>query len=158
MVCGEGRTAVDTVALSEEITREVTAVVTAHGTAVLIQAEDAPAGATVSLGQRLLHRIIGRPGSQPGVEGAVAELAEEPDDADAQGALRRQIKKVLLGDEELAADLAHMVGGYPGGATITASGHRAVAAQTIHGAVSTGDAITNHPGTGSTGGRDGHPN
>ncbi|KRV50891.1 hypothetical protein AQ490_13135 [Wenjunlia vitaminophila] len=151
---------VDAVALSGEITPVVTAAVAAYGAAVLTRVQDTTADATVSLGQRVLRRITGRPGEQPGVEDAVADLADDPDDPDAQAALRMQVRKALLADDALAEDIARLVAGAPG-VTVTASGDRSVAAQTIHGNVSTGDTVHITPGAGRADGVNGagpHPN
>jgi hypothetical protein len=118
-------------------------VATAYGAAVLDKVRDdtadATADATVSLGRRLIRRLLRREESRPMIEATVTDLAANPDDEDYQAALRAQIRKALAADPTLADDLHTMLahGGAP--ISITASGERSVAAQTIYGSVHTGN-------------------
>ncbi|WP_442877474.1 hypothetical protein [Dactylosporangium sp. AC04546] len=122
----------------------VTAAVVAYGTAVVDRvrdaAADATADATVGVGRRLLRRIlclnqlVGA--ADPAVRTAVADLAEQPDDADREAALRVQLRKALAADPGLAADLAALL---PASTTFTASGTRSVAVQNNSGITQTGD-------------------
>ncbi len=57
---------------------------------------------------RLLNPIIE---ANPVVAAAARDMAEEPDDTDAQAALRFQLKKLLAADEQLAAALQQLVEG-----------------------------------------------
>lgn len=117
----------------------------AYGAGVLARAEDAAVGATANAGRSILHAVWRRrsPAERPELEAAVREAAEEPEDADAAAALRQQIKRTLREDPQLLAELAAQLP--PTGAvTITASGERSIAAQTIGTAV-TGDNTTIHP-------------
>ncbi|MFE4952761.1 hypothetical protein ACFRCW_01295 [Streptomyces sp. NPDC056653] len=129
----------DALTVAGEIAPYVTAAVGAYGTAVLTRAADASADATVTLGQRILQRIRG---SQEGAEGsdrfdrAVAEAAEAPGDEDFQAMLRVQIKRALLADAELTADITRLLSQSP--VSFTASGDGSVAVQHNSGVISTG--------------------
>jgi hypothetical protein len=68
----------------------------------------------------------------------VQDAAEDPDDEDAAAALRQQIKRTLRDDEELRAELTNLLSSTSGTMTVTASGERAIAAQTVNTAI-TGD-------------------
>lgn len=83
--------------------------VAAYGAGVLTRAEDEAAGATVRLGQRLLARVLHRASDPASVRAAVTDLAAGPEDVDAQGALRLQIRKALVGDAELVTELASLL-------------------------------------------------
>ena len=120
-----------------EVSPYVTAAVGAYGGAVLAKANDQAADATVGLGRRILQRIFGScavgDAPQP-----VADLAADPGDPGLQAALRVAIRKMLASDAELAGDLRGMLAG-AGPVTVTASGERSIAAQSITGVASTGD-------------------
>jgi hypothetical protein len=133
----------DALTVSGEIAPYITAAVTAYGAAVLSRAQDTAADATVSLGQRLLQRLVHRNEARPAVEVAVEDLAAEPADHDLQAALRVQLRKALLADPDLCAELSSMV--RQSGPTIIASGERSIAAHTIHGGAYTGDAAAGTP-------------
>jgi hypothetical protein len=82
--------------------------------------------------------------AKPAAQEAVGDVAHAPEDEDALAALRLQLRKLLAEDEALAgevgrlwreAEAANVV-------TVTASGERSVAAQTITGStVTTGDQV-----------------
>lgn len=130
---------VDALTVAGEIAPYVTAAVGAYGTAVLTLATDASADATVGLGRRILQRIRGNqedPADLDRLEQAVAEAAQAPEDEDFQAMLRVQIKKALLADAELTADIARMVS--ESSVSFTASGEGAVAVQHNSGVISTG--------------------
>ncbi|MFF2194442.1 hypothetical protein [Streptomyces sp. NPDC058157] len=117
----------------------------AYGAGVMARAEDAAVGATANAGRTILHAVWRRrsPAGRAELEAAVREAAEEPEDADAAAALRQQIKRTLREDPQLLAELAAQLP--PACAvTITASGERSIAAQTIGMAV-TGDNATIRP-------------
>ncbi|MEU7750308.1 hypothetical protein [Micromonospora sp. NPDC049171] len=99
--------------------------------------QEVAADATVGLGGRLLRRLLGREESAPMVEAAVMDVAEDPADEDRLAALRLQIRKAAAADSQLAVELSQMLAS--AGVTITASGGRSVAGQTISGVVITGD-------------------
>lgn len=125
------------------VAESVAAVVAAigkYGSSVLTRAEDGAAGATVSLGQRLIQKIFHRPGSHDAVGAAVADVAAAPGDQDAVGALRLQLKKALAADPALAGELAEMI--RTAGVTVNSEGDRANIAQHNTGIQSSGDNVT----------------
>ncbi|WP_433892517.1 hypothetical protein [Streptomyces sp. CA-111067] len=144
-------TVFDVAQLAQEITPYVTTAVGAYGTAVLTQVEDSAADASVSFGRRTIQRIVGRrqPQDPPTVlESAIAttiaEIAANPDDSDLITLLRQEIRRALASDSDLAAEIAAWSRPpLAPSTTITASGARSLAAQTIAGNVYTGDVITN---------------
>lgn len=118
----------------------VVAAAGAYGGAVLEKARQEAADATVGVGRRLAQRIFGERGKGEPVPEALADVIDDPADADNVGALRKAIRKALAADKELAAQVAAMVSeAQAAGVRITASGERSVAAQTISGVVATGD-------------------
>ncbi|WP_405567877.1 hypothetical protein OG418_23525 [Streptomyces phaeochromogenes] len=137
------------VQLVEQAGPYLSAAVGAYGAAVFSRAEDAvvdaAADATASLGQRILRAVWHRRDDQDrtALETAVREAAEEPDDEDAVGALRQQIKRALREDAELVREVAGLLPAQ-GGVTVNVSGTRAIGAQHIGLAVS-GDNATIHP-------------
>ncbi len=137
------------VELVEQATPYLSAALTAYGAAVLHRAEDEAVGAavegTAGLGQRILQLVWRRRDEegQAALEGAVQTAAEEPDDTDAAGALRHQLKRALLDDAELARELAALLLAQ-GGVTVNVSGTRAIGAQHI-GIAASGDNTTIHP-------------
>ncbi|MGW3818110.1 hypothetical protein [Streptomyces sp. NPDC005046] len=137
------------VQLMEQAGPYLSAAVGAYGAAVLSRAEnaavDAAADATASLGQRILQAVWHRRDDEDraALERAVQEAAEEPDDGDAAGALRQQIKRALRADAELAREVAGWLPA-PGGVTVNVSGTQAIGAQHI-GIAATGDHTTIHP-------------
>ncbi|MGW6567251.1 hypothetical protein [Streptomyces sp. NPDC054975] len=117
----------------------------AYGAGVLARAEEAAVGATANAGRSMLRAVWQHrsPAGRPELEAAVREAAEEPGDADAAAALRQQIKWTLRENPQLLAELAAQLP-TTGTVTITASGERSIAAQTIGTAV-TGDNTTIRP-------------
>lgn len=73
----------------------------------------------------------GTDGTTP-AEAAARDLAAEPGDADAQAALRFQLKKLLASDPTLAAELAALVAGAPGA---TVAGGQVAVGRDVHGNV-----------------------
>jgi hypothetical protein len=136
------------VELIEQATPYLSAAVAAYGAAVLRRAEDAAVGVavegTAGLGQRILQLVWRRRDEEgrAALEGAVQTAAEEPDDADAAGALRHQLKRALQEDAELARELAALLPAQ-GGVTVNVSGARAIGAQHI-GIAASGDNTTIH--------------
>lgn len=82
--------------------------------------------------------------ARPAAREAMADVAAEPQNEDAQAALRLQLRKLLAEDEELAAEIGQQwAAAQVAGVTIIASGDRAVAAQSITGSIIvTGDRNT----------------
>jgi hypothetical protein len=71
------------------------------------------------------------------LESAIAELAAAMDDEAVRDVLTIRIRKLLAADDGVAADVAEMLAN--AGVTVTASGERSIAAQTISGIAQTGD-------------------
>lgn len=137
------------VQLVEQAGPYLSAAVGAYGATVLSRAQGAAVGAaadaTAGLGQRILQLVWHRRDDQgrDALEAAVREAAEEPDDEDAAGALRQQIKRALREDAELAREIAGLLPA-AGGVTVNVSGTRAIGAQHI-GIAASGDNTTIHP-------------
>ncbi|MCX4847375.1 hypothetical protein [Streptomyces sp. NBC_00893] len=131
----------DALVLSQQIAPYVTAAISSYGTAVLTRSIDLSADGTVSLGQRLLDKILRRSAEQSSqreaVTSALQDLAGNPSDPDLQAVVRVQLKKLLMEEPELIRELSDIVAKQ--GTTIVASGDRSVAAHTINGGVHTGD-------------------
>jgi hypothetical protein len=76
--------------------------------------------------------------AKPSIREAVEDAAAAPDDADAQAALRRQLRKLFAEDVVLAREMAQLwEEAKAGGVTIIAAGDRTIAAQNIQGSVVT---------------------
>lgn len=74
--------------------------------------------------------------ARPAAQEAAQELADHPDDEDAQAALRLQLRKILAEDEVLAAEVAQLWEKTKAmGVTVIASGEHSVAAREIEGSV-----------------------
>ncbi len=114
-------------------------------TQVLSRTESAAVDATANVGRRLLQAVWHRRDAQSraALEAAVGEAADEPDDADAAGALRQQIKRALKEDAGLFSEVAALLRA-AGGVSVNVSGTRAIGAQHIGIAVS-GDHAAIHP-------------
>lgn len=133
----------DLVQVVNEAAPYVVAAAGAYGSAVLAKVEQEAADATVGVGRRLAQKIFGVRDKDEPVPEALADVIEDPGDADNLGALRKAIRKALAADEELAVRVAAMVNeARAAGVRITASGERSVAADTISGVVVTGDDAT----------------
>ncbi|KUN75587.1 hypothetical protein [Streptomyces griseoruber] len=121
-----------------EITPYIVTAISAYGTAVLTRVRDQATDATVSLGREILQRFTRRNRHRQELESAVRDVADDPEDPDFQAALRGQLRRILEGDAELAAELAALLA--QSGARVTTLGERAV---NVHhmtgGAVVTGD-------------------
>jgi hypothetical protein len=74
-----------------------------------------------SLWDKLRHKLTDRPAAQE----AVKDVAAAPDDEDARGALRIQLRKLLESDATLAQELAQLIAKSP--RNVTAAGDRSVA-------------------------------
>ncbi|MFF4607594.1 hypothetical protein ACFY12_33265 [Streptomyces sp. NPDC001339] len=128
----------DALTVANDVVPYVTAAVTAYGSAVVTRTTDTAADATVSLGRRIVQRLWSREENRDGLEQAIEEVAEDPQDDDAQAALRVQVRRILRQDSELAAELAQLLPAR----SFTASGDGAVAVETNNGIISTGDGAT----------------
>jgi hypothetical protein len=131
---------IEVAALAGQLMSYVIAAVRAYGSAVLDHVQDDAAEATAGLGRRALQRIFGpRKKGEPLPE-PVADAVADPQDEDATAALRLAIRKALTADPQLRTDVEGMLAG--AGVTVTASGERSIAAQTITGIAATGDNTT----------------
>jgi hypothetical protein len=120
-----------------QIVPAIGAAVGAYGTGILTRAEAAAADATVSLGHRILAKILHRTPQRAPLEAAVTDLAADRQDPDAVAALRLQLRKILTQDPQLMAELAAML---PSARQASAAGDRSVAiAGDNRAAISTGD-------------------
>ncbi|MGW4411136.1 hypothetical protein ACWEJ6_44390 [Nonomuraea sp. NPDC004702] len=99
----------DLATLVADVSPFVTAAVSAYGGAVLARAQEDAADATVVWGRKILQRIFGVESTEGQTPEVVVELAEDPDSADLQAALRVRIRKALDADPRLAAEVAQMV-------------------------------------------------
>lgn len=126
--------------LAGELMSYVVAAVRAFGDRVLNQAQDDVAEATIGLGRRVLQRIFGTGQAGKSLPGPVADVVADPQDEDAVAALRLAIRKALAADPQMHAEVEQMLAG--AGVSITASGERSIAAQTITGIATTGDNTT----------------
>jgi hypothetical protein len=89
-----------------------------------------------SLWSKLKPKVEGKPAALE----AALDAAQMPDNADAQGALRLQLYKLLTQDQSLADEVSHWLEkGKAAGITVTAFGDRSVA---IGGDVKGGTIIT----------------
>ncbi|AKJ13114.1 hypothetical protein ABB07_24690 [Streptomyces incarnatus] len=135
------------VELVEQAGPYLSAAVGAYGAGVLSRAEDAAVETTANLGRRILQAVWRRRGEQGQAElqAAVQDAADDPQDSDAASALRQQLKRALREDAPLRDELAAMLSAAGAGpVNVTASGQRAIAAQTITTAI-TGDNVTLRP-------------
>ncbi|WP_327048297.1 hypothetical protein OG320_10700 [Microbispora sp. NBC_01189] len=81
---------------------------TAYGGAVLAKAQEDAADAAVGWGRKMLQRVFGVKTAEESPD-VIAELVEDPEDADLQAALRARMRKLLAGDPQMAADVARLV-------------------------------------------------
>ncbi|MEU5702098.1 MULTISPECIES: hypothetical protein [Streptomyces] len=135
------------VQLVDQVGPYLSTAVSAYGVGVLTRAEDAAVDATANLGRRILQAVWHRRGEQGRTDlaAAVQDAAEDPEDGDAAAALRQQIKRALREDTALRDELARILPAASArSVNVTASGERAIAAQTI-GTAATGDNVTLRP-------------
>jgi hypothetical protein len=110
--------------LVKDVTPSLIAALKSYRGAVLDKVNDDSADATVSLGRRLLQKIFGhkKQGELPTV---LAEVIDDPDDEDYQGALRAAIRKALENDAQLLAEVREIV--KAAGTTVTVGPQTATA-------------------------------
>ncbi|KUM67981.1 hypothetical protein [Streptomyces curacoi] len=125
----------DVVQVVAEITPYITAAAGAYGVAVLARTQEEAATATVALGRRLAQRIFGTRADGEELPEALADVVEDPDDPDNTAALRKAVRKALLADGELAADVRELLARAP---AAVRTGDRS---QTVVNSVIVGDAI-----------------
>ncbi|MGB9777322.1 MAG: hypothetical protein ACPLYD_14800 [Anaerolineae bacterium] len=77
--------------------------------------------------KRLAESIQRKAETKPALQEALTDAQSAPNDPDALAALRRQLKKLLQEDAELAAEAARLLRDVRPGTAVIASGDRAVA-------------------------------
>ena len=86
------------------------------------------AAQSLEWGKSLWSKLKPKVEAKPEALEAAQDIAQDPDDADAQAALRRQLKKLLAGDQSLAEEISRWLEkGKAAGVNVTASGERSVA-------------------------------
>ena len=79
-------------------------------------------------GKSLWSKIKPKVEAKPEALEAAQDIAQSPDDQDAQAAFRRQLRKLLTEDQSLAEEVSRWLEqGKAAGITVTASGERSVA-------------------------------
>jgi hypothetical protein len=99
----------DVMSLATEMTPYMSAAVGAYGGAVLAKLQDDAADATVSLGRRMLQRVFGSRSEGEPLPAPLDDLAADPYDDDARGAVRLAVRKVLAADPVLEAEVRSML-------------------------------------------------
>lgn len=88
----------------------------------------AVAGQTLEWAKSLWSKLKPKVEAKPEALEAAQDIAQYPDDQDAQAALRRQFRKLLTEDQSLAEEVSRWLEqGKAAGITVTASGERSVA-------------------------------
>ncbi len=96
-------------ALAADMTPYITTALSAYGGAVLAKVRDDTADATVGLGRRLLQLIFGRKNDGEPLPVVLADVIENPSDADYLGTLRAAIRKVLEANPAMLAEAREML-------------------------------------------------
>jgi hypothetical protein len=125
----------DIAQVAGEIAPYITAAAGAYGLTVLARTQEQAADATVAMGRRLAQRIFGVRAADEALPEALADVVAEPDDADSVAALRKAVRKALLADEELAADVRALLPRAP------VAVHAGEGSQTVVGSVIGGDSV-----------------
>lgn len=99
---------------------------------------------TRKVGDELYTAIKSRVADKPAAKEAIDDLEKAPGDADAQAALRLQIKKLLTEDKAFAAQLETMLnaaqaGGAQSTVNVTANERSVAAGRDVSGTILTGD-------------------
>jgi len=99
------------------------------------------AGETWDKARELWSKLRPKVEARPAALEAAQDVAEAPDDADAQAALRLQLKKLLAHDETLAQEIARVLQERRTDLSVSASGERSVAigGDVVGSAIVTGD-------------------
>src|SRR5262249_53094610 len=112
---GVPMTGQDVAQLAQQAATIATTAVAAVGARALDQVEDEIASVAASgvaqLGRSVLRLLLGRRSpTAPKIADALRDVATDPSDEDAQGALRLHIKKALQSDSELRDELVTLLG------------------------------------------------
>lgn len=100
----------------------LTAAASYYGAKVLEDVRDEAAEETVRLGRRLLRRVFGRKKHDEPLPAPLVQVVSTPEDADALGALRLEIRQQLAAHADMLSDVRE----------ILASGQAAGHAPVIH--------------------------
>jgi hypothetical protein len=95
--------------LATEVTPYAVAALGSYGVAVLTKTRDELADATVGTGRRVLQRIFGRRDATGELPAVLAEVIENPGDADYLSALRLAIRKALELDSAMQAEVREII-------------------------------------------------
>ncbi|HEX8177778.1 MAG TPA: hypothetical protein VF543_22005 [Pyrinomonadaceae bacterium] len=117
------------------LAREVVTYLTPYLPYLLAAGKIAAAGAAKKFGESawdnaktLWNKIRLRAEVKPALQEAVKELVAAPQDVDAQGALRLQLRKLLIEDKSFAEELTSMMSEFNvSNVNVVASGERSVA-------------------------------
>ena len=101
----------DATDLARRVFQAIQPAIGAYGTGALVRDEQPGASADVERGREILQEIYWRDKNVPPLESAVNDFAAGPQDEDAAAGLRLEIKKVLAGDDVLAAEVERMLRG-----------------------------------------------
>ncbi|HEX5604056.1 MAG TPA: hypothetical protein VFX63_15955 [Pyrinomonadaceae bacterium] len=86
------------------------------------------ANQSLEWGKSLWSKLKSKVEAKPDALEAAQEIAQSPEDQDAQAALRRHLRKLLTEDQSLAEEVSRWLEqGKAAGITVTASGERSVA-------------------------------
>lgn len=99
----------DPAALAAEVSPFVSAAVDAYGSNVLAEAHDDASDATASLGRRVLQHVYRAPHGRERLVGPLEDLLAAPEDKDCLEAVRFAIRRELINDPALTAEVGSMV-------------------------------------------------
>ena len=109
--------------LATEVAPYLAAALGAYGTAVLTRGEGAVADAAIGAGQRALQRIFGRREGRDELPAVLAEVIEDPDDADYLAVLELEIRRIVESDAAMQADIRAILRDVSPVVTVTQRGH-----------------------------------
>lgn len=99
--------------LVQDASPYLTAAAAAYGLKVLEDVRDDAAAGTVELGRRLLRRVFGRKEQGEPLPPALVQVVSAPEDADALGALRLEIRQHLAASEDMLSDVRDLLASAP---------------------------------------------
>lgn len=102
--------------IAELVTYATPYVTAAAGTytgAVLSRTRDKKTNAAINVGVRVLESVFGRGEDGGPIAAELAELAQNPDDEDTLGAVRRAIRKALERDSAMVAEVRSILADAP---------------------------------------------
>jgi hypothetical protein len=117
------------------------------GEKVLGRASDSLAEGALEQAKKLWSKLGGKIEADPMAQEAAKQLADEPDDAEAQAALTFRLRRLLADDPELAAELERDWEGAREQTTAIASAERSVAlaGHNVDNVIITGDRVEPPP-------------